>query len=206
MEQIEQRSQEWHDQRLGRFTASEIYKLMGVKGLGETGKSYAIEKAIEELFGKTDDNFMSFDMQRGVEMEPLAFAKVKELYELNFIQVENCGFFNLLENAGASPDGLIGNDTILEIKCPKAETFFKVVATNEIDTKYFYQMQLQMMATNRKKGVFFNYCIIEGIEYWHEINVDIDEKICDLIYDRILEATKIKREFINKINKNKQWN
>lgn len=206
MEQIiEQRSEEWKKQRQGKFSASEIYKLMGIKGLGETGKSYAIDKAIEQLFGDVDENFVSYDMQRGIEMEPLAFAKFKELKSLEFIDVENCGFFNLLDDAGASPDGLVGKDAVLEIKCPKASTFFKLVATNEIDQKYYYQMQMQMICTGRVKAYFFNYIIIDGLEYWHTIEVQRDDVICDKIIERISKAMQIKNEYINKINNNKQF-
>lgn len=202
---IEQRTTEWHLQRLGKFTASEIHKLMGIKGLGETGKSYAIEKAIEELFGETNESFISYDMQRGIDLEPLAFAKVKELKSLQFLEVDNCGFIEFGEHSGASPDGIIGLNTNLEIKCPKAETFFKLVATNEVDKKYFYQMQMQMLCLNSFETCFFNYCIIEGIEYWHEITVKRDETVCNLITERILEAVEIKNEFINQLNINKQW-
>lgn len=206
MEQsIEQRTEEWHNQRNGKFTASEIYKLMGAKGLGETGKSYAIDKAIEELYGKVDDDFMSFDMQRGIETEPLAFNNFCDVMDLNFVTVTNCGFFDNCNHSGASPDGLVGEDGILEIKCPKASTFFKLVATNEIDPKYFYQMQMQMMSTKRNKGYFFNYIIIDGVEYSHTIEVLKDDVICDKVNLRILEAVEIKKEYINKINKNKQF-
>lgn len=205
MESVQQRSLEWHEQRMGKFTASEIHKLMGVRGLGETGKSYAIEKAIEQLYGEVEENFVSFDMERGTELEPLAFAKFKELKSLEFLEVENCGFFEIGNNAGASPDGLVGKDAVLEIKCPKATTFFKLVATNEIDSKYYYQMQMQMMLTGRKKAYFFNYFIFEGKEFWHEIVVELDEKVCDLIWDRILEANEIKEEYINKLKSNQQW-
>jgi putative phage-type endonuclease len=200
-----QRTLEWHQQRLGKFTASEIYKLMGIKALGLTGQSYAFDKAVEELFGEVEDNFVSYDMERGIELEPLAFAKFKELKSFDFIDVNECGFFNLSDNAGASPDGLVGTDAILEIKCPKANTFFKLVATNEIDDKYLYQMQMQMMATNRNKAHFFNYYIFEGIEYWHEIIIDKDDDICAKILNRINEAETLKNQYkLNLIN-NKQW-
>ena len=205
MEQIEQRSEEWIKQRHGKFSASEIYKLMGIKGLGETGKSYAIEKAIEQLYGDVDENFVSYDMERGIELEPLAFAKFKDIMSLDFVNVYNCGFFNLLNDAGASPDGLVGVDAVLEIKCPKASTFFKLVATNEIDQKYFYQMQMQMICTGRDKAYFFNYIIIDGLEYWHTIEVERDATVCDKIIERIAEAMQIKEEYINKINNNKQF-
>lgn len=55
-------------------TASEIVKLLEF-GLGETGKSYAIDKAIEQLYGEMDETFAFYDMQRGIDLEPLAFAK-----------------------------------------------------------------------------------------------------------------------------------
>lgn len=202
---IVQRSDEWHEQRKGRFTASEIYKLMGIKALGETGKGYAFDKAVEELYGETEETFISYDMQRGIELEPLAFAKFQELKEPEFLQVETCGFFNFGESAGASPDGLVGEDAILEIKCPKPSTFFKLVATNEIKDQYLYQMQLQMMATKRNKAHFFNYCVIDGIEYWHEIIVTKDDVICDKMEARIKEASELKQEYINNLNNNKQW-
>ncbi len=202
---ILQRSDEWHEQRKGKFTASEIYKLMGIKALGETGKGYAFDKAIEELYGETEETFVSYDMQRGIELEPLAFAKFQELKEPEFLQVETCGFFNFGECAGASPDGLVGEDAILEIKCPKPSTFFKLVATNEIKDQYLYQMQLQMLATNRNKAYFFNYCVIDGVEYWHEIEVERDDAICDKMEARIKEASELKKEYINNLNNNKQW-
>lgn len=205
MEQIEQRSEEWHNQRFGKFTASEIYKLMGIKGLGETGKTYAIEKAIEEIYGEIDENFISYDMQHGIDTEPLAFEKFKELKSLDFIEVSNCSFFELNKNAGASPDGLVGKDGILEIKCPKSTTFFKLVADNDLNKNYFYQMQFQMACANRNKAYFFNYLIHEGKEYHHEIIIERCQDTIDLMFNRIDEAVKIKQEYIEKINNNKQF-
>lgn len=200
-----QRTLEWHNQRLGKFTASEIYKLMGIKALGLTGQSYAFDKAVEELFGEVESNFVSYDMERGIELEPLAFAKFKELKSFDFIDVSECGFFDLGFNAGASPDGLVGDDAILEIKCPKANTFFKLVATNEIEDKYIYQMQMQMLATKRNKAHFFNYFIFEGVEHWHEIIIEKDEEICNKILKRISEAEAFKNEYKQNLINNKQW-
>ena len=200
-----QRSAEWYNQRLGKFSASEIHKLLGVRGLGETGKSYAIEKAIEQLYGDFEEPFISFDMQQGIETEPLAFAKFQELKGLEFLQVSNCGFFEYCEHSGASPDGLVSDNAILEIKCPKSTTFFKLVATNEIDAKYYAQMQMQMLATDAIKGYFFNYLIHEGKEYWHEITVQRDEVMIAKIKDRLQEVIEIKNEYINKLKSNQQW-
>ena len=204
MEQL-QRIESWHQQRYGKFTASEIIKILGVRGLGETGKSYAIDKAIEQLFGEFEERFISYDMQNGIDTEPLAFAKFKELKSLEFLEVTNCGFFENCEHSGASPDGLVSDNAILEIKCPKSSTFFKLVATNEVDAKYYAQMQMQMLSANRNKAYFFNYLIHEGTEYHHEIIVERDEVMIEKIKERLQEVIEIKLEYINKIKTNQQW-
>jgi putative phage-type endonuclease len=201
-----QRSKEWFDLRLGRFTASQIDSLLGIKGLGLTGESYIFEKAAEVVFGADEEeSFVSYDMQRGTELEPIAFAKFKELKELDFIDVQETSFFVLGDHAGASPDGLVGNDAILEIKCPRPMKFFKLVKDNQIDKVYMSQMQMQMLCTNSVRAHFFNYIIFNGVEMWHEIVVERDEKIIQLIKDRLAEAVKIKGEFIGYLIDNKQF-
>lgn len=206
---MEQRSEEWFKQRLGRFTASEIDFLMGVKGLGLTGEDYAFRKATELVFGlDEEDSFESFDMKRGNELEPLAFKKFKELKSLDFIDVKEAVFFPFGENAGASPDGLVCDDAILEIKCPRPNKFFKLVAkgVEAIDKVYLHQMQMQMLCTNSVRCHFFNYIIFNGVEMWHEIVVERDEAIIEKIKQRIDEAVIIRDQFIEIMKKNKQFN
>jgi putative phage-type endonuclease len=200
-----QRIESWKQERYGKFTASEIVKILGVRGLGETGKNYAIDKAIEALYGEFEENYISYDMQNGIDTEPLAFAKFKEIKSLDFLEVTNCGNFSNCDHSGASPDGLVSDDAILEIKCPKSNTFFKLVATNEIDAKYYAQMQMQMLSTNRNKAYFFNYLVHEGTEYHHEIIVERDEVMIEKIKERLKEVIEIKTDYINKIKLNKQW-
>jgi putative phage-type endonuclease len=204
MEQL-QRTVDWKTQRYGKFSASEIVKILGARGLGETGKTYAIEKAIEQLYGEFEEPFISYDMQNGIDTEPLAFAKFKELKGLDFLEVTNCGFFEYEKHAGASPDGLVSDNAVLEIKCPKSTTFFKLVATGEIDPKYIAQMQMQMLCTGTDKAYFFNYLIHDGVEYHHEIIVDRDEAMIEKIKERLAEAITIKGEYIKLIKTNKQW-
>jgi exodeoxyribonuclease (lambda-induced) len=200
---MEQRSNEWFEQRAGRFTASEIYKLMGVKGLGLTGEDYAFQKACEIVFGRNeDDNFMSFDMQRGVELEPIAFEKFKDI---NFYDVKNAVFFPFGESAGASPDGLVNDDSILEIKCPKPLKIFGLINGDEIDKNYLFQMQMQMLCTNSVRCYFFNYGIYNGIEIYHEIIVERDEAVIEKIKERIIEATKLRDEYVVNLKKNIQF-
>lgn len=202
----EQRSSSWYEQRRGRFTGSRINELLGVRGLNKTGENYAFEMAIQYFVDRSeDDNFISKDMQRGIDLEPLAFKKFQELKELEFLTIDNCGFFEYGDNGGASPDGIVSDDAVLEIKCPKKETFFKVVATNEIDQKYYAQMQMEMLAAKKSKAYYFNYYIQDGRELWHEIVVKRDEDFIKKIKERIDEAVVIRDNYINEINKNKQF-
>lgn len=152
-----------------------------------------------------EERFISYDMQNGIDTEPLAFAKFKELKGLDFLEVSKCGFFEYKKHSGASPDGLVSDNAILEIKCPKSTTFFKLVATNEVDQKYYAQMQMQMLCTGMDKAYFFNYLIHDGEEFWHEIIVQRDEEMILKIKDRLKEVIEIKEDYINKINNNKQW-
>lgn len=203
-----QRSSDWFDARKGRFTASDIHKLLGVRGLGQTGESYIFEKAVEEVYGlDEDDTFISSDMQRGITLEPLAFRKFKELKEFDFLDVQETTFFPYGSHAGASPDGLVGNNAILEIKCPRPTKFFNLVAKgfDAIDKEYIAQMQMQMLCTNSVKAYFFNYIIFNGKEMWHEIEVERDEKMIDLIKERIEQAIKIKQDFVEYLITNKQF-
>lgn len=203
-----QRSKEWFDSRKGRFTASRISELLGVKGLGLTGENYAFEKAVELVYGiDENEDFISYDMKRGVELEPLAFRKFKELKELDFIEVKESYFFPLGDDAGASPDGLVGEDAILEIKAPRPNKFFKLVAKgiDAIDSMYIDQMQMQMLCSNSVKCYFFNYIIFNGIEMWHEIEVNRDEKRIELIKERLKEATLLRNDFVEYLTNNKQF-
>lgn len=203
-----QRSTDWFNARKGRFTASEIHKLMGIKGLGLTGESYCFEKASEIVFGlDEDDDFTSYDMKRGIELEPLAFRKFKELKEAIFIDVKEATLFPYGNDACASPDGLVGNDAVLEIKCPRSTKFFNLVVKgiDAIDKEYFYQMQFQIMCTNSNKAHFFNYQIFNGVEMWHEIEVERCEETIKKIDDRIKEATILRNEFIEYLINNKQF-
>ena len=202
---LEQRSEEWFNARLGRFTASEISKLMGIKGLGKTGETYAIEKAIESVAGKDEREIFSADLKRGVELEPLAFKKFAETKFFDFLDVEETTFFEYGDHSGATPDGLVSDNSNLEIKCPQLVKFYKIVADGEIDTVYDWQMQHQMLCTDREKSYFFNYIIDKGIEYWHEIVIPREEKKIDLIKVRLDEAIEIKLNYIAKITANKQW-
>lgn len=120
-----QRHSEWHEVRLGRFTASEFYRLMTeprakadkeAGNLSQGAMTYVMEKVAERITGKpAKDEFDSRYTQWGEEYEPLA----RSIYEAVFDRkVTLSGFMEFGSHGGGSPDGLIGEEGIIEIKCP----------------------------------------------------------------------------------------
>jgi len=203
---IQQRSPEWRQQRYGKFTSSRINDLMGIKGLGKTGETYAFDMACDIVFGQNEDEgFTSFDMQHGIETEPLAFEFFKWQKSLQFLEVTECGFFALNQNTGGSPDGLVSDNSVLEIKCPKPGKLFRLIADGIIDQCYIDQMQHQMWVTGTKQAYFLNYAIFNGDIASHEIIVPRDQERIDLMKIRIDEAVIIRDAFVEKLMANRQW-
>lgn len=206
LETITQRSAEWYTKRLGKFTSSRINDLMGVKGLGKTGETYAFELAVEIVEGRNDDNeFLSFDMKHGIETEPYAFDQFRQNKSTEFLEVTACDFFEFNSNTGGSPDGMVSDGSVLEIKCPKPNKLFRLVADGVIDQCYIDQMQHQMWVTGSKQAYFFNYCIYNGEPKWHEIIVQRDQARIDLMKVRIAEAIVIRDQFVELLKANRQY-
>lgn len=204
----EQRSNEWFNQRLGRFTASQISQLMGVKGLGETGNTLAFDKAIEIVFGRDESwNVETWDMKRGKDQEQEAFELFEQLKAQQFIEVQKASFFPLGANSGASPDGLVGTDAVLEIKCPRPEKFFRIVkdGVSALDKSWTDQIQLEMKCTNSTKCYFFVFLKWQGENLYHELEIEYDAQRVDLILKRIEQAVIIRDEYVNELKTNKQF-
>lgn len=229
-EQIQQRSPEWHKQRVKKFTASKIVSLCadGSRKMTEEEltefkkenpksrktttwdipeglKTYALEKAIDFFVDPDEDTFLSQAVEDGKETEPLAFEKFSSLKAMEFLEVTEAEFVCRDGVSGSSPDGIVSNNSVLEIKCPNKTTFFRVVLTNEVDKKYFFQMQKQMKDTGATQCYYFVYYIQDGEQYWHEIVVPRCEKTIALIEERILIAVKLRDEYVQTITKNAQW-
>jgi len=197
-----QRSPEWFKAREGRFTASRISEILGVKGMGKTGEGYCLEKAIEIVYGiDQEEGLVSYDMMRGIQQEPLAFGMFQEKKALDFINVEIASFFPFGKDAGASPDGLVGSDSILEIKCPRPAKLINLTINGEskIDKGYIDQMQFQMLCTNSKSCFFVNYAEYNGDILYYEYELKRDENRIKFIKERLDEAIKIRNEYIEKL-------
>ena len=147
-----QRTDDWYQDRLGKVTASNVYKVLSK---GETRKTYMYELLAERLNGK-QDSFTNEHMLRGIELEPEA----KAAYSIETgVFIDDVGFVEhpSIPNFGASPDGLVGNDGLIETKCPKLTTHLKTISDEKIKSEYLYQMQTQMACTGRKWCDFVSY-------------------------------------------------
>ncbi|WP_336288615.1 lambda exonuclease family protein [Bartonella sp. CB60] len=156
---MEQRTAQWFQARLGKVTASNIYSVINktAKGL-PTSKydDYKIKLITERLTGETSPYYESEDMRWGIEHEDDAIEEYSFIYDAN---VTKCGFVPhpTIAMAGASPDGLIGEHGLIEIKCPKSTTHIRFFMDHEIKPEYSAQMQFQMACTGRKWCDFVSY-------------------------------------------------
>ena len=154
----EQRSPEWFADRLGKVTASRIKDVIAKTktGYSTSRKNYAVELALERITGQRNEGFSNAAIQRGNDLEPLARAAYEAMTgEL----VEECGLIlhPSIEMTGASPDGLIGTDGLIEIKCPNSATHLEVMASGKADPQYLPQMAWQMACTGRQWCDFASY-------------------------------------------------
>ena len=194
---IEQRSLEWHKLRASKFTGSDFYIVMGKKGITRT--NLILKKACERLNGYIEEEtYTNKDMQRGVELEP----KARLLYELKTNnKVEEIAFCELDDYTGCSPDGLIGDDGIVEIKCPKNTTYLERCITEEIPQEYIIQMQFNMYILNRKWCDFVNYNEDFKDKPILIQRVARDEELIEEIKAKLEEAKQEVNEIIKKFNK-----
>lgn len=147
---MEQRTDEWFAARCGKVTASALYKVMArtKTGWGADRTNYAAQLVTERLTGRPADSFSNAAMQWGVDTEPQARAA----YAIHTDEVPvEVGFLDhpRIVWSGASPDGLVGNSGMIEIKCPNTATHIATLDGAEIDRKYLYQMQWQMACAEK---------------------------------------------------------
>jgi hypothetical protein len=151
-----QGSPEWHALRLGVATASNFGKIL-TDGSGKTRKTYMRKLRDEILTGRKEQTHWSAAMERGVDLEPLA----RKAYEDKTNQaVDEIGFIFKCDKRriGGSPDGLIGFDGGLEIKCPLPSTHEKYLRTQKIPNAYRAQIQGCLWLTGRNWWDFISYC------------------------------------------------
>lgn len=150
---VEQGSPEWLAARLGKVTASRFSDVLA-KGSGKTRKAYMYELAAERLTGLPTQSYKSADMEWGSQCEEAA-RKEYELWTSN--KADRVGLFVLNNNIGASPDSVVGEDGLLEIKCPKTTTQIDRFLNKEFPSEYMAQVQGQLWVTGRSWCDFVSY-------------------------------------------------
>lgn len=146
----EQGSPEWHEARLGKVSASRIADMVAKTKSGPSASraNYAAELVAERLTGAAADRFVSAPMQWGTDNEPLARDMYEFMRDTSVIKV-GLVLHPTIDMACASPDGCVGPDGLVEIKCPNTATHIETLRGGEIDGKYLKQMQWQMACCNR---------------------------------------------------------
>lgn len=157
--EVEQGSPEWHQARAGKVTASRIADMMAKTktGWGASRKNYAAQLICERLTGVVEDGYKSPAMQRGTEMEPEARNAYGIMSGLELAPPVGFVLHPSIEMSGCSPDSLVGDDGLVEIKCPNTATHIETLLAEQVPSKYLLQMQWQMACTGRRWCDYVSY-------------------------------------------------
>lgn len=155
---IEQGTPEWFAQRLGKVTASRVSDIIAKTktGVAASRGNYLAQLVAERLTGQTADSFKSGAMQHGTETEPqarMAYEAETGLMVSEVAMIEH----PTIAMSGASPDGLVGEDGLVEIKCPNTSTHIATLLADKAPSGYIPQMQWQMACTGRQWVDFVSF-------------------------------------------------
>ena len=204
---MDQGTQEWHEARLGRVTASRISDVMATGRGGapsSTRANYRADLVVERLTGVVREGFTNSAMAWGTDTEPQARATYTLTTGLSVNQV---GFVPhpTIDWAGASPDGLIGDRGLIEIKCPNSSTHIATLRGAPIDPKYFKQMQFQMSCTGRDWCDFVSFdprlpdemqIHIRRVEADREAIAEIETAVRSFLGEVEEEITDLRRKYM----------
>jgi putative phage-type endonuclease len=153
-----QGSPEWMAERCGRVTASRVADVVAKTktGWGASRANYMAELIAERLTGSKAEAYTNAAMQHGIDTEPQARDAYEFYADVGVVQV---GFIAhpVIAMTGASPDGLVGDDGGVEIKCPNTATHIETLLGASVPGKYVTQMQWQMACTGRQWIDFVSY-------------------------------------------------
>ena len=201
-----QGSPEWHQARLGKVTASRISDVAAkIKtGWGASRAKYMGELIAESLTPEPTPSYTNAAMQHGTDTEPQAAAAYAFYTDA---ELELVGFVDhpKIDQAGCSPDRLIGKDGLVEIKCPQPSTHIDTLLGRSIPKKYIDQMQWQMACTKRKWCDFVSFdprmppetqLFIQRVERDKERIKDLEEMVVDFLAEmneKIDRLTKLEK-------------
>lgn len=201
---MDQGTDDWFAARLGKVTASRIADVVAKTktGVSASRGNYMAQLIVERMTGKPTESYSNTAMQWGTSTEPLARAA----YEITTdLMVDEVGFVEheSLPMCGASPDGLVGDNGLIEIKCPNTATHIETLINGTIDNRYMLQMQWQMACTDREwcDFVSFDPRMPEALQL-KIIRVNMNEMLIVELENQVeqfLNEVQEKVEFLNKL-------
>ena len=195
---IDQGSDEWIQLRLGVATASNFDKIITAGGKQSTTlEKYALQLATDKMLTTPEPSYKNEAMIRGTELEPLARETYQEetfnIVEQITMFLSDCG------NFGYSPDGLVGDDGLIEIKCPKATTHFQYIIDNKAPADYWQQLQGGLWLSGRKWIDFVSYHPDFKTKQLFIIRVERDETYIAKLAELANKVILLRNEFLNKL-------
>jgi putative phage-type endonuclease len=200
---MEQRTEEWFAARCGKVTASRVADIIAKTktGYSTSRENYLAQLVCERMTGKPAESYSNSAMQWGTEQEPFARAAYEAAKD---VLVDEVGFIThpTIAMAGASPDGLVGEFGLVEIKCPNTATHIDTLLTQIVPIKYITQMQWQMACTQRRwcDFVSFDPRMDEGLQLFIK-QVDYDPIYVAQLEKEVINFLMEVEDKIQKLNK-----
>jgi len=200
---MEQRTEEWFAARCGKVTASRVADIIAKTktGYSTSRDNYLAQLVCERMTGKPAESYSNSAMQWGTDQEPFARAAYEAAKD---VLVDELGFavHPTISMAGASPDGLVGEFGLVEIKCPNTATHIDTLLTQTVPTKYITQMQWQMACTQRQ---WCDYCSFdprmdEGLQLFIK-RVEYDPIYVSQLEKEVINFLMDVEDKIQKLNK-----
>lgn len=154
---ILQCSEDWHADRCGKVTASRVKDVDAKPKTGKALNALGLTILTERLTGVQEEKPTTKAMQWGIDQEPYAIAAY-ENETGNFVISTGLIDHPSIENCGASPDGLVGKDGQIEVKCPTPSVHLNTLLLREVPSEYLPQITLQLACTRREWCDFVSYC------------------------------------------------
>lgn len=155
---VEQGSDEWKRLRLGHVTASNVADVMAKGKTGEaiTRYKYKVRLVAERMTGTSPESYTNSAMEWGIEQERFACMAYEERFEV-FLDKTGFWYHPEIPWVGVSPDRLVGEDGLVEVKCPNTTTHLDYIFANKVPTEYYKQIQCQLWVTNREWCDFISF-------------------------------------------------
>ena len=202
---MEQQTNEWFTARLGKVTASRVADVIAKTKTGYSASrdNYMAQLICERLTGQKGESFTNAAMEWGTQTEPLARSAYENKRSL---LVKEVGFINhpRIEMSGASPDGLVADDGLVEIKCPNTATHIDTLLSQKVPTKYITQMQWQMLCCQRKWCDFVSFdnrlpehlqLFVQEVEFDPEYAAMLEKEVVLFLTELDNKVAKLKEKY-----------